>query len=113
MAPFSKQSGLRAIPPLLACTLMLTACSCSTTSTKSEPTWSCVAAISGNDKPLQEIVRATLRKSNIECYFEGSLIYGVMVPTNQRKQARQAIKGEPRLGPPHVKIIDRDEILRH
>ena len=73
------------------------ALSCSSVSNRKLDEWVAVAIVDGTNTANQDKVRSTLKKSNIECFMEGSRVYAVMVPEKKLDQARRALLENPEL----------------
>jgi hypothetical protein len=77
--------------------LTATAVSCNSLPSKDGSEWSPVALVDGRNSTAQNMVRSTLKRSDIVCFMEGSVGYAVMVPKNQLAQAKRVLQEDSEL----------------
>jgi hypothetical protein len=82
------------------------AISCSSSSHKRITEWSAVAVVGATNPTAQEMVRSTLKKHNIVCFMEGSVIFTVMVPKGRLDEAKSALLENPGLRRPLIIILE-------
>src|ERR1051326_7674389 len=54
--------------------------------------WVAIAGIDGGDHELQAVIRDTLKRNGILCFFSGSLAYDVFVPKSLAHDAKRTLE---------------------